>query len=225
MAMRFMSIEDMEEYLKPIVQTEPELKILDREKLRGEPIDRLVYNAVFHESAEQRGITRVLIKEIAAKLGALPASIQGFYEAMGRGDVTGVTVPAVNIRGMTYDTARALFRTGIKNDSCAFIFEIAKSEISYTFQQPAEYAAVILAAAVKEGYILITVMAVIASMIAAYFYLRVIVMMYFHDGEKEEAVMINRGMGALVTVSSLAIILIGFYPSTLMHLALDSIPF
>ena len=152
MAMRFMSIEDMEECLKPIVQTEPEVKVLDSEKLRGEPIDRLVYNAVFHESAEQRGITRVLIKEIAAKLGAVPASIQGYYEAMGRGDVKGVTVPAVNIRGMTYDTARALFRTGIKNDSCAFLFEIAKSEIGYTFQQPAEYTAVILAAAVKEGY-------------------------------------------------------------------------
>lgn len=83
----------------------------------------------------------------------------------------------------------------------------------------------VFVSAVKQGYILITVMAVIASMIAAYFYLRVIVMMYFHDGEKEEAVVINGGMGALVTVSSLAIILIGFYPSTLMHLALDSIPF
>ena len=152
MAMRFMSIEDMEEYLKPVCQTEPEVKVLDREKLRGEPIDRLVYNAVFHESPEQRGITRALIKEIAAAVGAWPASIQGYYEAMGRGEIKGVTVPAVNIRGMTYDVARALFRTGLKNDSATFIFEIAKSEIGYTGQQPAEYSAVILAAAIKEGY-------------------------------------------------------------------------
>jgi fructose/tagatose bisphosphate aldolase len=147
-----MSIEDMEEYLEPTVRTEPEIKVLDREKLRGEPIDRLVYNAVFHESAEQRGITRALIKEIAAQLGALPASIQGYYEAMGRGEIKGVTVPAVNIRGLTYDVARALFRTAIKNNSASFIFEIAKSEIGYTAQQPAEYAAVILAAAIREGY-------------------------------------------------------------------------
>jgi len=152
MAKRFMSIEDMEEYLKPFVETGDKVKVLDADKLRGEPIDRLVYNAVFHESAEQRGVTRALIKEISAQLGAVPASIQGLYDAMGRGDVSGFTVPAVNIRGMTYDVARALFRAAIKNNSASFLIEIAKSEIGYTAQQPAEYTSVILAAAIKEVY-------------------------------------------------------------------------
>jgi hypothetical protein len=71
---------------------------------------------------------------------------------MGRGEVSGFTVPAINIRGLTYDTARAIFRSAIKNDSGAFIFEIAKSEIGYTEQRPAEYAACCIAAAIKEGY-------------------------------------------------------------------------
>ena len=39
-----------------------------------------------------------------------------------------------------------------RNKSGAFIFEIAKSEMGYTNQPPPEYAAVILAAAIKEGY-------------------------------------------------------------------------
>lgn len=80
-------------------------------------------------------------------------------------------------------------------------------------------------AAIKEGYILITVLAVIASMISVYFYLRVIVMMYFHEGETDEAIVLNRGMAAIVMVSSIAIISIGVFPSTLMQLALASIPF
>ncbi len=152
MAMRFMSIEDMEEVLKPFVDTEGEVKVTDIEGLRGEAIDRLVYNAVFHETPEVRGTARALIKEIALQSGAVLSSIQGLYDAMGRGEVNGVTVPAVNMRGMTYYMARALFRAGMKNNSTTFIFEIAKSEMGYTKQQPSEYAAVIVAAAVKEGY-------------------------------------------------------------------------
>ncbi len=153
MTLRFMSVEDMENYLASCVQTDGKVKILDAKKLRGEPIDRLAYNAVFHEDQEQRGVTRALIKELALQSGAVLSSIQGLYDAMGRGDAAGFTVPAVNIRGMTYDVARALFRAGLNNNSTSFIFEIAKSEMGYTKQEPAEYAVVILAAAIKEGYV------------------------------------------------------------------------
>lgn len=80
-------------------------------------------------------------------------------------------------------------------------------------------------AAIKQGYILITIMAVIATMISVYFYLRIIAMMYFHEGEGSEKVIIHRGMGTIIAVSSIAIILIGIFPSGLMQLALESVPF
>ena len=80
-------------------------------------------------------------------------------------------------------------------------------------------------AAIKQGYILITIMAVIATVVSVYFYLRIIVMMYFHENESEEKVVIHRGMGTLIALSTVAIILIGFFPSGLMGIALDSIPF
>ncbi len=83
----------------------------------------------------------------------------------------------------------------------------------------------VFVAAIKQGYVLIAVLAVAASMIAVYFYLRVIAMMYFQDGESEEAIQTSRGMTAIVTVSSVAILAIGLYPSKLMQLALASIPF
>ncbi len=80
-------------------------------------------------------------------------------------------------------------------------------------------------AAIKQGYVLIAVLAVVASMIAMYFYLRIIALMYFQPDESAEAIHISRGMTAIVTVSSVAIVAIGLYPSKLMALALASIPF
>ncbi|MFQ5586924.1 MAG: class II fructose-bisphosphate aldolase, partial [Thermodesulfobacteriota bacterium] len=99
-----------------------------------------------------RAEARWVIKSSAACLGIKLASIQGLYEAMGRGEVKGFTVPAINIRGITYDVARAIFRAALSNNAGAFIFEIAKSEIGYTGQNPSEYTAAVIAAAVKEGY-------------------------------------------------------------------------
>ncbi|GJL77673.1 MAG: NADH-quinone oxidoreductase subunit N [Nitrospinaceae bacterium] len=83
----------------------------------------------------------------------------------------------------------------------------------------------VFVAAIKSGYILITVLAVVASVISVYFYLRVIVMMYFHEEEGDVPFTINKGMGAIVMVSTVAILLLGIFPSALMQLALDSIPF
>ncbi|MDH3257658.1 MAG: NADH-quinone oxidoreductase, subunit N, partial [Nitrospinota bacterium] len=69
------------------------------------------------------------------------------------------------------------------------------------------------------------ILAVVASMIAVYFYLRVIAMMYFQEGESEETIQTSRGMTAIVTVSCVAILGIGLFPSKFMQLALASIPF
>jgi fructose/tagatose bisphosphate aldolase len=92
------------------------------------------------------------IAHIAYKKGIYPSSIHEFYMARGRGEFGGFTVPAINLRSMTYDLARAIFRTAKKNNSGAFIFEIAKSEMGYTAQIPVEYTAVVLASAIKEEY-------------------------------------------------------------------------
>jgi fructose/tagatose bisphosphate aldolase len=126
------------------------LKVKDVSKLR-EAMDDLIYNAVFTEDDEQRKAKFILIKEACKEAGAYPASIQELYEHMGK-DYPGFTVPAMNIRGLTYDTSKAVFRKALKMDVGAMIFEIARSEIGYTKQRPLEYATVVLAAAVAEGF-------------------------------------------------------------------------
>ena len=151
--MEWKTIGEMFDALKGVVREKGDsVEILDEKKLRGEAIDALIYNAVFSTSKEVVSESRRIIKATAASLGTRSASIHNLYTAMGRGEATGFTVPAVNIRGLTYDTARAFFRSAQRNKSGAFIFEIAKSEIGYTGQRPAEYTACCLAAAIKEGY-------------------------------------------------------------------------
>jgi len=83
----------------------------------------------------------------------------------------------------------------------------------------------VFVAAIEQGYVLLTILAVVATMISVYFYLRVIVMMYFHEGDGRERVTVNRGMAAIVTASSIAILFIGIFPSSFMELARNSIPF
>jgi len=115
-------------------------------------IDDIVMDLVLTEDVSLKKKLAKKIKDLAYKLGIFPSSIHELYMARGKGEFGGFTVPAINLRSMTYDLARAIFRTAKKNNSGAFIFEIAKSEMGYTAQAPIEYTSVVLAAAIKEGY-------------------------------------------------------------------------
>lgn len=115
-------------------------------------IDKIVLELVLAEDTAAKKKLAKKILDIAYKKGVYPSSIHDYYMARGREEFSGSTVPAINLRSLTYDLARAIFRVGKKNDAKAFIFEIAKSEMGYTAQPPVEFSAVILAAAVKENY-------------------------------------------------------------------------
>jgi len=114
-------------------------------------LDELVRQAVFGRP-EEREQARWLIWEIGQRAGVRPASIHELYLARGRGDVRVFTTPAMNIRVLAYDSARAVFRAAKRLDVGALICEIARSEIGYTEQRPAEYVAVMTAAALREGF-------------------------------------------------------------------------
>jgi fructose/tagatose bisphosphate aldolase len=107
--------------------------------------------ALSDELAKKKELAKEIF-DAAYAAGVYPASIYEFYMARGRGEFSGFTVPAINLRSMTYDLARAIFRVVKRNNSGAFIFEIARSEIGYTNQPPIEYASMVLAAGIKEGY-------------------------------------------------------------------------
>jgi fructose/tagatose bisphosphate aldolase len=129
-----------------------DVRILDEAKLKNELIDDLIYTAVFSSDQATQEAARWLIRRAGVACGIVSASIQPLYEAMGRGELKGFTVPAINIRGLTYDAAQAVFRAAIKGQVGPVIFEIARSEIDYTSQRPIEYICAVTAAAIKTGY-------------------------------------------------------------------------
>ena len=151
--MLFNNQEEINQCLQGIVDWDnDDLIINDTNKLRTNILDQLVLNAAINSSPEVKGLCRYILKSVALELGIVTSSIQGLYEARGRGEIKGFTVPALNIRGLPYELCRAIFRTAIKTQAGAFIFELAKSEMGYTFQKPQELSAIILGAAIKEGY-------------------------------------------------------------------------
>jgi len=129
-----------------------DVRALDENRLRQSLVDDLIYTAVFSPREEIRGAARWLIRRAGAGIGILSASIQPLYEAMGRKEVKGFTVPAINIRAFTYHTAQSVLRAALKGAVGPVIFEIARSEIDYTRQRPEEYTAAVTAAAIRTGY-------------------------------------------------------------------------
>ena len=95
---------------------------------------------------------RWIVWEASQALGARSASIQELYRARARGEISGFTVPAVNIRAQTFDMARTIYETADAADVGAFIFELARSEQTYTFQRPMDYATSVLAGAIAAGW-------------------------------------------------------------------------
>ncbi|MCC6457001.1 MAG: class II fructose-bisphosphate aldolase [Caldilineaceae bacterium] len=131
--------------------TRGKVEVLDDVKLRDSTIDILIRDAVFGTEPVKQ-YARWLIWEAGQALGARPASIHEFYIARARDEWRDRTVPAMNLRFTTYETARAALRAAKQCNAGAFIFEIARSEMSYTHQQPAEFSTALIAAAIKEGY-------------------------------------------------------------------------
>ncbi len=71
---------------------------------------------------------------------------------MAQAETAGFTVPAFNIRLLSFDIMRTIFRSAQKEKTAAFILEIAESEIKYTEQSLEEYRKTALEAAEKENF-------------------------------------------------------------------------
>jgi len=122
------------------------------QKFIDQTLDALVWDSVFGENEEVRATARWVLRRAGLELGVVPASIQALYDARGRGETRGFTVPALNVRALTYDVARAAFRAALRSKTGAFIFELSRGESNFTNQRPCEFAPVIVAAAIREGF-------------------------------------------------------------------------
>lgn len=151
--MLFRTAVDIESALRGVLEIRGnEVEVVDADKLRETCIDRLVYNAVFHEDEEFRYFLQWLIREAAAKEVIYPTSIQGLREAAVLGAIPPFTIPVLGLHALSYDTARACFRAAHDTGAGAFSFGYDEEIVAYGYRSPAEYVTCILAAALREGY-------------------------------------------------------------------------
>jgi len=128
------------------------LVIDDEPAFRDTAIRDLAWTAAFSTDEATTAAAQWLVWEASQELGALSASIHELYAARGRGEVSGFTVPAVNLRAQTFDMARTLFDAAQSADVGAVILEIARSEQTYTYQRPIDFATAVLAGAIAANW-------------------------------------------------------------------------
>jgi fructose-bisphosphate aldolase, class II len=128
------------------------LVIDDAPGFRDRGIRDLAWTAAFATDEGAVKVAQWLVWEAAQGLGAKSASIHDFYMARARGEVSGFTVPAINLRAQTFDMARTVFSIAEAADVGAVILELARSEQTYTYQRPIDYATSVLAGAVAAGW-------------------------------------------------------------------------
>ncbi|MEO5964231.1 MAG: aldolase, partial [Candidatus Limnocylindrales bacterium] len=128
------------------------LVIDDAALFRGTAAADLAWTAAFTTDDPTAEAARWVIWEAAQALGARSASIQELYMARSRGEVSGFTVPAMNLRAQTFDMARTIYETAARHDVGALLIEIARSEQTYTYQRPMDFAASVYAGAIAAGW-------------------------------------------------------------------------
>ena len=147
------SVPDLLALLPPAASViDGRLVIADIAAFRATTIRDLAWTSAFSTDDPTIEVARWLVWEASLELGAHSASIQDLYLARSRGEVHGFTVPAINLRAQTFDMARTIFETATAGGVGAVVLELARSEQTYTFQRPAEYATSVLAGAIAANW-------------------------------------------------------------------------
>ncbi len=81
----------------------------------------------------------------------------------------------------------------------------------------------VLQAVVNAGFVWLAVVAVLFSLIGAFYYLRIIKLMYFDEPETNEPILPNSDVKILFSANGLAILALGIFPQALMGLSLFAI--
>jgi NADH-quinone oxidoreductase subunit N len=81
----------------------------------------------------------------------------------------------------------------------------------------------VLQAVLGTGQIWLSVLAVLFSLIGAYYYLRVIKLMYFDDPVDTAKIVVNRDMQFTLSLNGAAIVALGLMPGPLMTACADAI--
>jgi NADH-quinone oxidoreductase subunit N len=81
----------------------------------------------------------------------------------------------------------------------------------------------VIEAVVNSGYVWIAIVAVLASLVGAFYYLRVVKVMYFGESDLSPFASPSRSETVLLSINALAILVLGMLPSALLSLCVKAI--
>lgn len=81
----------------------------------------------------------------------------------------------------------------------------------------------VLEAALAAGHLWLVIVAVLLSLVGAYYYLRIVKLMYFDAPTDMSPIVADRGMQITLSVNGIAVVLLGIVPGTLMTACLQAI--
>jgi NADH-quinone oxidoreductase subunit N len=76
----------------------------------------------------------------------------------------------------------------------------------------------VFVAAIDAGLTWLAILGVLMSVVSVYYYLRLIVVMYFREGDQQLPVTISRASYAVIILCILAVVELGVYPSSLLSI-------
>jgi NADH-quinone oxidoreductase subunit N len=118
----------------------------------------------------------------------------------------------------TYRTYRGLYKRSPGLAIMMMIFMLSLAGIPLTGGFIGKY--LLFYAAIEAGLDLLAIVAVVTSVIAAFFYLRVIVDMFMHDAEPEHEVqpVRYRALNFAVGLSAVGVLVLGIFPNAVLTL-------
>jgi NADH-quinone oxidoreductase subunit N len=81
----------------------------------------------------------------------------------------------------------------------------------------------VLEAALAAGHLWLVIVAVLLSLVGAYYYLRIVKLMYFDAPTDMSPIVADRGMQITLSINGIAVVLLGILPGTLMTACLQAI--
>ena len=81
----------------------------------------------------------------------------------------------------------------------------------------------VLNAVVQSGHVWLAIVAVLLSLIGAYYYLRIVKLMYFDAPESHSPIIFGQDTTLLISVNGLGVLLLGLLPGTLMSVCAVSV--
>ena len=179
------------------------------------------FTAVFQQS-----VKRMLAYSSIAQAGFMLLSVIALNDLATKGIILyaaaysiatiGIFAVLIKLKDYTFDGFNGLARTQPLLAATTTIFLFSLAGIPLTAGFFAKY--FVLAAAVQQGNLFwLVIVAVLCAAISVYYYFRVIIAMYFKQGEPETTE-ITGGFKFMLVVTAAVVILLGIFPGLLLQL-------